>query len=355
MLRHISHSFCYGPHGCAPLKEASLCIYKADALGDFVLACGVIRLLIRSLGAKGTTLIVSAASAEVARQQFPEANVVLALNAFGGKQHGEPFRGFFTQRRLFGETQYESLVCLRHDRYPQQSLVNSWIRAQRSFGVKNRRHRLRDPFQESVLLYPGDSPQGAELECHRVVAAGALRRQVMPAEVQPVLTGLSTSENGSILVSPFASMPIKEIDPAVWVEVLKAFPDQHFNICVARSARNRALGLAACLQQQGLKSEVSTPSLTGFFEAAAKAKLVLTVDTATSHIATALNKKVVTLLGGGHFGRFGPWGNPSRQVWLSHKLGCFHCDWHCTQASNLCVSGIPTRTIISAMRELLCE
>ena len=58
-------------------------------------------------------------------------------------------------------------------------------------------------------------------------------------------------------------------------------------------------------------------------------------ESSCSHIAAALNTKSVTILGGGHFGRFMPYkikniaSNYNLPIVIYKQMECFNCNWHC--------------------------
>ena len=61
------------------------------------------------------------------------------------------------------------------------------------------------------------------------------------------------------------------------------------------------------------------------------AKLVISNDSASGHLAHYFNKHSYTFLGGGHFERFFPY--PNKQInkhkYIYKKLKCFNCNWNC--------------------------
>ena len=62
-------------------------------------------------------------------------------------------------------------------------------------------------------------------------------------------------------------------------------------------------------------------SLHQLVEGLRRCDIVLSVDSAALHIAATLQKPVVGIIGGGHYGRFYPWGDPEKDVSRFLKLG----------------------------------
>ena len=76
-------------------------------------------------------------------------------------------------------------------------------------------------------------------------------------------------------------------------------------------------------------------------------------DAAPLHIATALRKPLVAIMGGGHFGRFYPWGDPTLGKVVQKKMNCYGCDWHCRYATMRCIQEIDPALAVRELGELL--
>jgi ADP-heptose:LPS heptosyltransferase len=82
------------------------------------------------------------------------------------------------------------------------------------------------------------------------------------------------------------------------------------------------------------------------------ADLFLGVDTGPAHLALALGKPAVVVLGGGDYGRFFPYGK-SRVV--THRMDCFHCHWECRYDRALCLHDIPPDEVVREVLEIATE
>ena len=82
----------------------------------------------------------------------------------------------------------------------------------------------------------------------------------------------------------------------------------------------------------------------------AQADLYLGVDTGPAHLALALGKPTVVVLGGGDYGRFFPYGK-ARVV--TRQMDCFQCHWECRYDRALCLQDIPPPEIVKAVEEAL--
>lgn len=84
--------------------------------------------------------------------------------------------------------------------------------------------------------------------------------------------------------------------------------------------------------------------------------LFISMETSGLHMAIAANVPTIGVVGGGHFGRFVPWGNPSKHLFMTQKMECFHCKWQCSKNEVECVKGVsPFEVAIAAEKFLKSE
>jgi ADP-heptose:LPS heptosyltransferase len=82
------------------------------------------------------------------------------------------------------------------------------------------------------------------------------------------------------------------------------------------------------------------------------ADLFLGVDTGPAHLALALGKPAVVVLGGGDYGRFFPYGK-SRVV--THPMNCFQCHWECRYDRALCLHDIQPAQVAREVLEIATD
>jgi ADP-heptose:LPS heptosyltransferase len=83
-----------------------------------------------------------------------------------------------------------------------------------------------------------------------------------------------------------------------------------------------------------------------------RSALFLGVDTGPAHLAVALGKPAVVVLGGGDYGRFFPYGHA--QV-VTHRMDCFQCHWECRYDRALCLHDIPPSEVVKIVKEALAQ
>jgi len=81
--------------------------------------------------------------------------------------------------------------------------------------------------------------------------------------------------------------------------------------------------------------------------------LLISTETSGLHIAIASGVPAVGIVGGGHFGRFVPWGAPDKALFITNTTSCFHCNWHCTQSDFACIKKVKPIVVADAVKQLL--
>lgn len=157
------------------------------------------------------------------------------------------------------------------------------------------------------------------------------------------------------VLAPSARWPIKHY-PA-WAEALiGAWSDSsHPSALVAVGGTDAAGPAAAILSKigaaiPGLRTINLTdgPNLRTTYAVIAGATLCIGNDTFTAHAAAALGVASVTIVGGGHFGRFLPY-DPSAVV-ATMPLSCGGCHWRCHHARAYCIKDLPPDIVAHAIR-----
>lgn len=342
--------------------DLEVCIFKPDRIGDFILSIGAIRSLLKHFGETECLLVISPYAADIAELEFANTPRVV-IPAFGGVMLWEALPAYLNQRRKLSQYRFQKLVCLRHQRFLFHDVALSWIRADTSYGVKDDMLSARpeeasiSAYEFSTLIeYPKTAPEKLcrEIEAHRSVLKMVKPIRTEAQDILPAFEKVKTSSSGRFLVSPYGRGPIKNYPNKGLIEAI-AMVDAELNIpigiCVGPSDRMRAQALVAELGEvcDPDVEVLETLSLVEYIDAIAQALVVLSVDTATAHIAVALDKPTVVLLGGGHYGIFGPWFRSAKQVWLSNQMDCFGCNWKCIHPEPYCITKVTPISIFESI------
>lgn len=81
--------------------------------------------------------------------------------------------------------------------------------------------------------------------------------------------------------------------------------------------------------------------------------LVLGNENGPMHIAIFSGTPTITILGGGHFGRFMPYEDEKRNKFVYKKMDCFQCDWQCIYEEKRCITEITVFEVLKETQKLL--
>lgn len=111
-----------------------------------------------------------------------------------------------------------------------------------------------------------------------------------------------------------------------WIEVGVRLQERGYQLVLTGGAHERELveTIAQGVKQRPLVmvDEASIGQLAALYS---RCVLVLGVDSGPLHLAAATGVRTLTLFGPGDHHRFGPWGNPDRQIVLRSGLWCSPC------------------------------
>lgn len=313
-------------------------ILKPDAIGDFILATGCIRLMARELSEKNLIIAVRADVAPLAKAQFPKAEVI-------------PLR-LREKRRLLNlatvnvinclpvwlrlmTLRADAAVCLRSMRAYLHTITFYLPRAKRRIACENlllstpRMRRpavenfVRSAFKPTLIPYPPQGRLPTDVEANRLVVEEVLQRKVSDEEILPTLTPpgkVSTKKHW--LLCPFSSTKSKDYPAQAWAEALKLLDRERaeatLHLAAGPSQSDRLQEFARTLQSADITNIHLAPPvpLPDFLQSIAEARLVLTVDTAAAHMACALDTPAVIVSAGQHPGVYAPYSKSGRQKWL---------------------------------------
>ncbi len=326
-------------------------VFKPDEIGDFILACGCIRLLARKHGEESLTLVVKSEIAPLARREFPCACTIalpLKERRRGVNKDAVNIYYCFPAWLRLCVTRVDAAICLRSMRDFVQTGLFLSPRARRRVACENllaRANRVRRRavekwmkrlFRPSILPYPEPRPGvPAELEANRLVAAELLGRDVADAEIMPRFASATWQGGDFWLLCPFSSSWTKDYDAGNWAAALRGvtdlIPRRGIRLAGGPDQSSRLGEFAEALRAQGVSCPIAVEPpapLQTFPDLVAKAAAVLTVDTAAAHMACALGAPAVVVACGMHAGAYGPYSPNGRQTWIvGDWVGLGHRRW----------------------------
>ncbi|MBC8339856.1 MAG: glycosyltransferase family 9 protein [Rhodospirillales bacterium] len=119
--------------------------------------------------------------------------------------------------------------------------------------------------------------------------------------------------------------------------------------------------VAALAEEQGVIDLTGKTVLPQLLDLMKRASLVVSNDTGPAHLAIALGRPTVVIVGGGHFGSFVPYpveATPPDARFVYQEMECYHCFWRCHKRADKfqlfpCIGAISEDQVWAACEELL--
>ncbi|HRJ72017.1 MAG TPA: glycosyltransferase family 9 protein, partial [Terrimicrobiaceae bacterium] len=303
-------------------------IFKPDGIGDFVLMTGALRVLADACGEDHLSICVRPLLVPLARSQFPRATVIELPTAAERKIVNLFARNFVCCLPLWYRlrtTRFDAAVCFRSMRNYLETFLFYSANADRHVACENlllrSGRKVRTAVERSVARifradlapYPaGPCGLPLEIEANRVLVERVLARSVGAEEILPQLRCPGTADGSYWILAPVTNLKTKVYPFPRWRDLLAGLGPEALerDIRLAGAENDRPLleemlGLLRGAGFTGAKIE-TPPDLVAYVDLIAGAGLMLTVDTAAAHFATALDKRTVVLFSGLHRGMFAP-------------------------------------------------
>jgi len=343
-------------------RHFRLVVLKLDRLGDGVLSLGAVRHLMNVFGENETLLIVSTIAAPLFKREFPNAEFVV-FPAFCPRFWPDLCLCLTKHASKLRRISADTLVCMRHQHSDYLHAIASLIEAGCCHASRwqNGLERTSLSFPRCHYVpYPETSTGTClEIEAHRRVVASVIGVETTLENVFPSFTKRKTGEGHGLLICPCAGDSIREYPAPLLAKVvellLEKMTDMEVSVCLPPGNKRQPWkdSLSKCNEERIRWLEPD--SFEALLIVIANAGVVLAPDSAPAHLATALDKPGVFLLGGGHFGMFAPWGETGRQVWLQHEMDCYQCGWNCCQSEPYCITRIQPEAVAQALISVIGE
>jgi ADP-heptose:LPS heptosyltransferase len=329
--------------GCT--RSVDVLIYKVDRLGDWLLAEPTIRLIADATRARHGSVVVWAARESEAFRVWRRPDFKVEVFTLDPRGLLAKIRRAFIVVQLLSVYRPRTFICLRYTPEPVRDFVLSHVFTDEIYALS--RCLISTRFDE----VPN------EIARHFAILTSAALQPADARELLPRLPVWKAQSSGVVVLAPFGSAPIRDWSDGAWCEVVAGLAARRFlfELWVGPDQLTRAEGLVRKLSKRAPETRTSVMSgtLAELADAIRSATLVLTVETFAAHLAAAMDAPTVCLVGGGHYGDFGPWHNSMRQRWVTHLLPCFGCDWRCSRSRVECLKDIHPATILSEIENVL--
>lgn len=337
-------------------------IFKPDGIGDFVLATGALRVMAAEVGEENLVICVKSILVPLARAQFPKATVRELPTVATRKILNLFTKNLILCTPLFLwllRSKFDASVCLRSMRNYLELFLFYAPRARRYLAAENvmlrSGHKVRSMvegafakvFGAELLDYPKEAILPLEIESHRLIVSRLFQRDVTPAEVIPTFHASPSRQDDYWICAPITNLAKKVYPFPRWVEVFRELSPLYKRVLLvgAPEDRPRLEELLGLLKDD--RFEIFLPKdLNAYVDLISGARLMLTIDTAAAHFATALDIRTLVLFSGLHRGMFCPWQRSERQIWLQPEMppGQEKAKWY---------KGLPPERAAAEARRLL--
>lgn len=353
--------------------SGGICIIKSDLIGDFILFIPALCRLREAYAGSSISIVVKGSVATLLRScPYVDSVIILDENSF----RKNPFYRIHFLWQMYARG-FSRTISGSYSRNYVGDLISLWTAAPvRVAWDSNSNHMSVLENIRCNRCYTQLVPGVFTPEVHETVRNKAFiealgvsspnspiaevkiwRDRQAEVEATDLLREYGLEEKRFVAILAGSSFPLKNWGRHNYRELCRALliiggSDLSFVLC-GQSGDGFDLG--------GLDPEFSTKIVdltgkTGLLALASifsRSILVVGNDTGTMHIAIAVNAPTVCIVGGGHFGRFMPYGNAERHVFLSHPLPCYHCNWSCIYDHAICMTEISVDTVAKACKKFV--
>ncbi len=354
----------------ASYARFSLCVVRADNIGDFVIWLPSASLLCQEYSPNTQPLLICShycADLAIASGLFAE---VISVNM-----------RLFTSNYMYRWTVVSRVSRLGvinaiQPTYSRTFDGDSLIRASRA---KNRigslsclenissfQKRISDRWYTSLVTSSSGPLEEILRNCEFLQGLGITHAMPIPPLLE---ASLAIPENLRIparyfVIFPGASSPIRQWPLDSFIAAGTKVAKKYGLIPVACGGlgdMDLCEQLCAGLSEVGSINLAGQTSLVELAEVIRRSDLLISNETSAIHIACAVNTPSVCILGGGHYGRFVPYPKDlSRKspFPVIHEMDCFGCNWKCPYNSDRtepvpCVRQVDAGMVINAAEQIL--
>ncbi|MGC4075190.1 MAG: glycosyltransferase family 9 protein [Nibricoccus sp.] len=353
-------------------RQARVLIFKPDRLGDLIVVAPHIQAMIGLFGPEEIVLVVTDANQAAARLLFPLCELIVVPLYLPLTR----WKTWLSVMRSIASIEAEHALFIRHYmRFPHTKAMWRVARARNKIWVKKAAGHVLSPASDTWLMNgrgliidtppaPRESVETHVAKAMLVEVCGAGAR---PAPLARPAFRQTDTANGfptQAIVFPFSNSPLRDLPAGMSASIVTHLVQKHgLRVALCGTPDRRSdLDRIATLAKESLeldqrdRATVFIPSrFETFYQAILDARIVISTDTGSAHVAIVHDRPMVGLLGGGQFGIFAPWSVSDRQTWVSHSLPCYGCNWNCKFERAHCVTDIPLPAIHDAIDGVLAQ
>jgi ADP-heptose:LPS heptosyltransferase len=353
----------------------SVLIIRAEGhLGDLILFLPSLRALRRHYAGSKISLLVGSESARLA-STFADVDEVIS---FGVRRYRLDLAYRVRLIRQLRERRFGVAINPIYSREPSTDELLYCCGAQERIACSGDMNTTPSSVRQRNNTYctriiPSRPGIITEVERNREFVEKLTGRKLSAEESLPRITLSETqlNEGRQLLLSEGVDPRIEQlvvIFPGASYAI-KMWPAERFAALANRIAETYKALFLICgapsdrATEEALASRISAPVVrlvgkTDLLQLAAIFKLsalYIGNDTGPLHLAAAVGTPTLCILGGQHFGRFYPYGDPQMHRAVFRELECFHCNWACPYELPPCIHEITVEKAWQAVRRMFEE
>jgi hypothetical protein len=340
-----------------------LVIFKPDGVGDFILATGAIRWIVQH-EQRPVVLLTSSDAFELARAQFPDL-LVHSLPGSVRRKSSDSLTYLKEAWRIASRYGASELICLRHSLNQNDHIVLRWLQPMRSFGTVNSPIAPELPvgaptftFSDPVQYPPATEDLPAEVCAHHDVLRECYthRGVAVAGSMFPFLRVDRRHPTRRLTIFPSTNLDLRNFPLERLAGVINSLDKSLYSdiaICGSAYDHEHMQRFQALLNAEVDAQLIQTKSILEVIPLIGSSAAVLTMDSAPAHIAICCGTPSVSILAGGQYGHFAPYGDPDNNVWLSHRTECYGCNWKCPYTEAHCITQLDDQFIHGTLTGLL--
>lgn len=358
-----------------PLPRNLVLIVRLDGVGDFVLWLDAARTLVNDYHAKGYRVVLLAD--QIWARWADEMHIADEVWGLDVQRfvNSLPYRWHWSRRiRKAGF----AIAIQPTFSFSRRSLLgDSAIRASGSpvrigsvGDISPSLHKQKDDCLYTELIPAANSPM-MEIKRNAEFMRG-LGFKDFKARL-PIVSPLSDKQPEQFLPKPYAVIFLgagwdgKKWQISKFSKIGHKLALHGLSVVLAGGKADRDRACEFIKEKQGdVIDLVGKTSLSDLAEVLRSAKIIITNDTSAMHIGAAVGVPVVSIMGGGHYGRFAPYDidvveeTHPLPLAIVHSMPCFGCNWACKYPRDKhepvkCISDISVEDVWSTVEKILAN
>jgi ADP-heptose:LPS heptosyltransferase len=349
-------------------------LVRIDAIGDFVLFTPALRYFRTSFPNGRIALVANEELIDLA-SKCPYVDEVIPVKVLRYRRnyfYRVPFIRNLRQR------EFELVIHPTHSRTAEGDEIVYCSGAAKKIGVDgdlnniSEREKKKNDVYYTRLLKTGDD-FSSEIDRNREFTAQVTGMQIEAADFQPELwltesdraaaqkllkeAGMDPPRNLIAAILPGAAWKGREWSANGYAEIADRIVEQYrIQILILGSRADLSVASSVASRMRApcsnLAGKTRLRELVALFESCA---FYIGNETGPLHLAVAAGIPTLCIMGGGHFGRFYPYGDLNRHRMVCKKMECFNCNWNCIHETVRCIQEINVEDVWRQTQRLIEE